>query len=189
MEKFNKAEKTYLSDRGLESYKSNLELDDVFFDSGIIVDLGAGLNQNLARDVERKKLNGMIISVDPRLALPLEKDLSLHPIDKQKRIKGRITSFKNTLAAFGNQLPFSKGSIDKLVAMYSVPFYLESFEEISELFLELNLILNPIKSEARFYPIEAVQKNAIEKALISIPDFKYKFIKKVDDYLLIINKM
>ncbi len=189
-------EATYMSDRGVFEYLDRLGISERDLDDPniIVMDLGAGAEQDFAKQVRQLELKCKVISIDPRLGLSIDKDLSIPGTDREKRLKGRLNPEKNSLAAIGNNLPFAKESFSRIYAMYSVPYYLETAEEIEELFSE---VLRVLKSEGEYraYPIDGGQKKIIEKVLGERMSIDYEFLLKEieedgsEDWTLILKKL
>lgn len=198
-EKFD-IKKTYMSDRGIFDYMNKLgvtekELDDP---DALIIDLGSGTMQNLAKDVRELGLRSKIISIDPRLGLNADEDLNLPLSSKEDRELGRKNPEPLTLAAFGQALPIKNESVHNIFALYSVPYYLENQGEIEDNLSEMIRVLKP-GGAIRIFPIMQNQLSQVEDFLKKQKNIKSSFSlkesgkdsitgEKIEDWLLIIEK-
>lgn len=196
---------TYLSDRGIRDYIKNLDISETDLDvpGAVILDLGAGTEQNLAKEVRERSLRSKIISIDPRLGLHAVEDLLLmkEQQSEKQNIKKRIRNRKNveplTIAALSQNLPLREGAVDHIYALYSVPYYLEGdVGGIKKTLHEAVRVLKP-GGTIRTFPITednlADVKNILEKIkninFTLTPDlFQKDNIDNKKDYLLIIKK-
>lgn len=187
--------KTYMSDRGLLDYLKGLEIqtDELEDKNGIILDLGAGAAQNLAKDIRELNLNVKVISVDPRLALTQAVELGLPGGSSQTRKRGKINPEVGSLAAYSDNLPFKDNSFEDIYAFYSVPFYLENQEEIQKTLTEM-IRVTKNKGEIRAFPILKEQVSYVRSFLSQKEGIDYELKLKEayedgnEDWLLIIHK-
>jgi len=192
---------TFLSKREIREYTELLGLEEKELDNpeSVILDLGAGLEQNLAKEAKERSLRSKIISLDPRLGLTALEDTSLMSQnsywDWLRRRQNRKNPEPQTLAALSQALPFKDGSIDHIYALYSVPFYHEeNFEIIKKTFEETIRVLRPGGS-IRMFPIIKTQFHLVKNILDEMKNenINYQLTPKIDgidegDSLLIITK-
>lgn len=143
-----------LTDRDFETYVSNLQLHDGILESAqTIMDLGAGFRQEFARGLRAYNPKARVISIDPRLGLSEERDLSdLFPEEHADRLNGRRNPQPLTIAALADALPIANSTIDLIVAQHSIPQYIHSTAELARCFGEILRILRP-GGQARLWPI------------------------------------
>ena len=171
---------------------SEKDLDDP---DALILDLGAGTQQELAREVKGLGLKAKIISTDPRLGLSEEEDLSLLPkSEKQNRLMGRGKNAQPmSLAGLSEALPFKEGSFDKIYALYSVPYYLKNPQEIQNTLQEM---IRALKSGGiiKAFPVLKEQIKIVSDYLDGLPDVEFNPILKKryneydEDWLIEIKK-
>lgn len=171
-----------LTHRGLFEYldKLNLTEKELNDPNTLLLDLGSGTKQDFAREMKFLDLKSQVISVDPRLALPLEKDLAIPGTDRQARREGRLNPVENSIAALGEALPFRSNSFEKIYAMYSVPFYLEQKADILATLKEIHRVLKP-GGEFKGFPIIKDQKEILEPLLAELNDIHASFELKYSD--------
>ncbi|MEK7608234.1 MAG: hypothetical protein AAB495_01515 [Patescibacteria group bacterium] len=169
---------SYMSDRGIFRYLDCLSLteEELNDPESIILDLGSGTEQNFAKEARLLGLKSTVISMDPRLALNEKEDLSMPHSDKEARIRGRDNPEPKTIAAIGGALPFKDGSIKKIYALYSVPYYLNDKEAIEKNLCEMIRVLSP-HGTAKVFPIPPEQERLVGEALDKKSDqVKYSLI-------------
>jgi ubiquinone/menaquinone biosynthesis C-methylase UbiE len=181
-----------LTKRGLFTKDDRVGYFDIFkisendFDdpNALILDLGAGMQQEFAREVKKLGLKSKIISVDPRLGLSEEEDLSLLPkSERQERLEGRKNVQPMSVAATSEALPFKEGSFDKIYALYSVPYYLKNSQEIKTTLEEM---IRTLKSGGiiKAFPVDKNQIEAVKKIVSGISgiEFNATLKDKYNDY-------
>lgn len=78
-------------------------------------------------------------------------------------------------------IPLKDDSVDYVLALYSVPLYLESIEHKEILISEIKRILNN-SGEARIFPIRESEKDEIEKILVNhFLKFSFTEISEIGD--------
>ncbi len=202
MEKFKKSDSRLeklprgsLSSRGMSEYMNLLELteEELNNENSLLLDLGAGIQQNFAKEARELGLKSKIISVDPRLGLEEGEDLSsIKQPDKEKRIQGRKNAESNTIAALSDALPFKNESFNHVYAVFSIPYYLESSEEIEKSLSEIIRVLKP-GGDAKLFPVSIATKKNVISFLDTRDDVVYFHHRQGEDYgaendLFIINK-
>lgn len=198
-EKFD-IKKTYMSDRSVFDYVNKLEVTEKELDDpdALIIDLGSGTMQNLAKDVRELGLKSKIISIDPRLGLDMKEDLELPLSSRNDRRFGRKNPEPLTIAALGQELPIKNESVHNIFALYSVPYYLENQGEIEDNLSEMIRVLKP-GGAIRIFPIMQNQLSQVEDFLKKQKNIKSSFSlkesgkdsitgEKIEDWLLIIEK-
>lgn len=160
--------KSYMSDRGLFEYVEILGISEKELNNPetVILDLGAGARQLFAREAQTLHLKAWIISVDPRLALPTETDLNLPGGPKEERRTGRQQAADDSLAASAEALPFKDGVIEKIYALFSIPYYLDKPEQIQRALGEMLRILKP-GGIIKMFPIMDDQIEIVSKFLLT----------------------
>ncbi len=172
-----------ISPRGLNYYLPHFKIEETYFDNPneVIIDMGSGLKQNLAREVESRGLRAKVISVDPSL---LDGE---HLEDNERKVSGSFHA--NTVAAFAERLPFSSNSIDKILVHSSIPYYSISEEIFLVELKEMIRVLKP-GGEIKIYPYPAFSNaQKFNYSAINEKMMKNMEIETVlDRYLLIIKK-
>jgi pSer/pThr/pTyr-binding forkhead associated (FHA) protein len=175
---------TYMSGSSLKTYKTMLGLTDEELGAGkVVLDLGSGAEQELAKQAKAAGLKATVINVDPRMAWPLEKDLAATasvPIGGdiapaiEARLRGRTNPEPMTLAAASHQLPVKDGSVDTIVSHLSVPMYIRyDREKISQTLNEFARVLK-VGGMARVHPIPENNMAQMFHELDSMP-FSYEY--------------
>lgn len=143
-----------LTERGLEGYKEYLRITEEDIKRWkVIIDLGAGLEQNFAKEVKKLNIDTTVISVDPSLAIPEKEDLErLFPEERERRKSARDNPEPFTLSVLAQDLPIVSGSIDAILALHSVTQYVEDETQMRSIFLEIERVLK-VGGEARMYPL------------------------------------
>lgn len=182
--KNNSVEKAFLTARDMAAYCRLLNITESFFNSEnepyLILDLGSGTEQNLAKEVRLKKINAQIVSLDPKLALDEDQDLKvLFKNEENIRINARKNPEPFTIAGVSTNIPIEDGAFDKIVALYSVPYYLDKneHEKIESTLKEIIRVLK-IGGIAKIFPIEPNKKEFINAILESQKDITFKFEDK-----------
>ena len=179
----------WMTARGLEGYKERLNIPDSEIDTvgKVVLDFGAGAQQELAKDARKLGLRSTFASVDPGLSQPLADDLArtsdqvgkfrpaadsgfLTP--KEYRYLGRLHPERFT-TAHESDLPFKQ--FDSVYAQYSLPFYSKA-DEINEAMERINNLVKP-GGNARVYPIRPSQIDPIKEWFASRnmqPNFELK---------------
>jgi ubiquinone/menaquinone biosynthesis C-methylase UbiE len=159
---------TNMTRRGLTDYVEKLEIPpgELASPDHRILDIGAGAQQELARDAKAAGLRGHIISIDPGLALDEEKDLSRinYSMDKAYRMKGRNHSQPLTIAANGEALPFADQSADAAYAMFSIPYWAKDATQVGTFLSEMGRVVKP-GGYGRVYPVKEAQTSIVERWL------------------------
>lgn len=183
-----------MTDRGIFEYMRELDVSEEELNDPetLILDLGAGEQQNLAKEVHQFSLRSKVLSIDPRLGLSQEKDLSLPTMSKERRLEGRKNPEPLTIAASSDALPLKNESVKHVYALYSVPYYLENPEQILKTLMEAIRVTKPGGS-IKIFPIIESQLTDVTNALSSINGIRYSFIlrerdKAENDRLLVIDK-
>ncbi len=182
--------------RGLADYMDMLKLTEKDFDDPdlLILDLGSGEEQNFAKDIHKYNLRSKIISLDPKLGLSDEEDLS--PISKAsdkvlRRMRGRKNPESGTVAGLSNELPFLDNVFSRIYAVYSAPYYLRHPEEIGQSLKEMIRVVKP-GGQIKAFPIEPEQLDVVKEFLENSENvsFSVEHIKTLTDYgnLLTITK-
>ncbi len=88
--------RTYLSNRGVFEYMDRLQIteSDLNDPNNVILDLGAGIQQDFAGQHSDLDLKAKVISIDPRLGLPLKTDLAIPGTNINARLEGRKNAKK-----------------------------------------------------------------------------------------------
>lgn len=180
---------TILTNRGLFEYLEDLEIPEADFNNpnALILDLGAGIQQRLAKEAGALHLKSKIISVDPRLGLREEEDLALPSTERDMRVVGRKNPAPRSLAATAEALPFRDGTFERIYALYSVPYYLSHPEEIEATIYEVLRVLRP-EGVFRAYPILEEQVDLIRGILGKRTDIAFDIKEKEEDFLLVLTK-
>ena len=189
------SEEIATTSRRLADYMDMLKLAEDEFDNpdSLILDLGSGIEQNLAKDIRQRGLKSKIISLDPKLGLSDEEDLSGigQDLDKEIRMKARKNAESGTVAGLSNELPFSDNVFKRIYAIYSAPYYLNHPEDIKKTLREMIRVLKP-GGIVKAFPIEEEQVEVLQSLLESSDNinFSIKRIATKTDYgnLLTINK-
>ena len=198
---FGKIKETLITPRSYEDYKNILLFtDDDVRKWRAIVDLGSGIEQEFAKDAKRINPDATIISVDPGLALSEEEDLGRIPDTQlqRRRLHGRKNPEKYSIAALSNNLPLRADSVDAILALYSVPGYLENdfdgekaYDHIEGLLRQTDHVLAE-GGMARFFPVAPAQKLMIERLATVVSSSTVRFIEKESgdqkNYLLLMTK-
>ena len=193
-------EDTYMSDRGIRDYIKNLDIQekDLYDPEAVILDLGSGIQQDLAKEINKRTPRPKIISIDPRLGLNLEEDLSLMKDDAEKDQQRRVGGRKNpeplTIAALSQNIPLKDNSVEHVYALYSVPYYLESdIEGIKKTLHEVIRVTKPGGS-IRAFPVVEDRLVDIQNVLQKIKGISFTLTEKESkldnsvDWLLVIRK-
>ena len=185
---------TYMSSSGVFEYLKQFdiakkELDDP---DSLILDLGAGTKQNLAKEVRELGLKSKVISIDPRLALSENEDLALPTSCESDRLEGRKNPEPLTLAALSESIPLKDESVNHVYASYSVPYYLENPGEIIQTIKEMVRILKP-GGTIKIFPLIPEHREVVEETLLTIKGIHYNFTprgisRENEDWLLVIKK-
>jgi SAM-dependent methyltransferase len=143
-----------LSERNYDQYKKFLDLtEEELANWHTIVDLGAGTEQEFAKGIRVHHPEAKVISIDPRLALSEEEDLAgILPEDHDARRRGRQQPEPETIAALAQDLPIDSNSVDGLVALHSVPQYIETTEGMNDAFREILRVLKA-GGVAKLFPV------------------------------------
>ncbi|PIT88820.1 MAG: hypothetical protein COU29_00360 [Candidatus Magasanikbacteria bacterium CG10_big_fil_rev_8_21_14_0_10_36_32] len=186
-----------LTKRGLSEYMDIFDItDDEMDDPNMtMLDLGSGLKQEFARQAKEEGYKSKIISVDPRLGLSLEEDLSLlsrHSPREIGRISERISARQNlpdnSLSAIAQALPFKDKSFDRVFALWSVPYYIITTPE--EIKIVLKEMLRVVKDGGviKAHPLPMGNKflSAAKDFLSEQSDIEFSIDKNKD--MMIINK-
>ncbi len=160
---------------GLRRYLRDLKLTTDDFGPGkVIADVGAGLQQNLAKDVNASHLGAKVISVDPRLGLSEADDLMLyHEDDRPTRIEARKHPQPDSVAALAHELPFADGSLDAVYALRSTSLYQSDASEIRATLSEFVRVLKE-GGVAKVYPISD-RMYPVYKQILDSMHVKYDF--------------
>ncbi len=192
-------DKTTLTERGVTRYMEllNISEDELNDPHSLILDLGAGTEQNFAKEVRKLNLKSKIVSLDPRLGLSEAEDIDnlFAKPHKEARIRGRKNPETKTAAGLSASLPFVDNVFDHIYALYSVPYYLNyrNPSEVSETLQEMLRVLKP-GGVIRVFPVENEQLNIIKNFLKSMDNVSFVLEKTEtsdgDDYgsLLVISK-
>jgi ubiquinone/menaquinone biosynthesis C-methylase UbiE len=113
-----------LTIRDVDGYCECLNVDRGYFNKAgeIILDLGSGLFQDLARSANRNGLKSEIISVDPTLSAQSN---NIHFARTEKYVN-KLDNHPKTVSAYSELLPFRENTFDKIIALFSIPFYSQS---------------------------------------------------------------
>src|SRR5277367_4393495 len=94
-----------------------------------VLDLGSGAQQELAKSARLLGLRSNVISMSPRLGLPLSKDLALeHSVSDEYLRVGRTHPEPFTIAGIGANLPLDSGSMNTVLGHFSIPLHLNASE-------------------------------------------------------------
>ena len=143
------------------------------------------MKQEFAKEVKEMGLKSKIVSVDPRLGLSEQEDLSLlkEPDRKQKRLEGRKNAQPMSVAGISEALPFKENSFDKIYALYSVPYYLKNPQEIQNTLQEM---IRTLKSGGtiKAFPVLKEQIKIVGNYLDGLPDIEFSLVlkKKYNEY-------
>lgn len=179
-----------LTDRSMETYVRTLDIppEELDAEGHRILDVGSGTQQGLAKAVNEAGLRSQVISIDPRLALTEEEDLSPTSLftPPQTRLLGRAMPQPGTMAAFSTHLPVADATMDNVYASYSVPYYLRDNGDVKQTMSEMFRALKP-GGTARVYPIPSARVGAVQEALndAGITDYS---LQKVPMWRLIATK-
>lgn len=168
---------TAMTDRGLADYIEAMKLTYRDFREGqVIVDVGAALEQNLARDARALGLPATVISVDPNLGLKQDAS-SVSPDKMLAREAGRRNPEPNTVAAMGEALPFADNSINSVYGLFSVPYYHITPGPIRATLSEFMRVLKD-GGVAKTYPVTEEMRPVYEEILqsLGVPRNRYQFI-------------
>lgn len=176
-----------MTSRGLADYMDILKLTEKELDDPdlLILDLGSGLEQNFAKDIRKKDIRSKIISVDPKLGLSDDEDLSsiINVSDKETRIQARKNTEPRTVAGLSGALPFLDNVFSRIYAVYSAPYYLSHPEDIEQTLKEMIRVLKP-GGIIKAVPIEDEQSEIVKNFLKSSDDvsFSIKQVRTAVDY-------
>jgi ubiquinone/menaquinone biosynthesis C-methylase UbiE len=140
-----------ISDRGLSDYESILDFDKNDFKGKTVLDLGSGQTERFSRELKDFDNDTEIVSLNP--------DYSINHI--RKRMPKSEDHQKMSVAAIAQDLPFGSESFDRIVALYSVPWYYnpqENPEAYEAWISEIIRVLKP-KGIARLGPVFVEDKN------------------------------
>jgi hypothetical protein len=191
----------WMTARGMESYRERLQIPDHELDTPgrLVLDLGAGAQQELAKDARLAGLRSIVASVDPSLGKSVADDLaSLAPhagkfrpgadhwflTPGEYRYLGRLNPERFT-ATDESELPFKQ--YDSVYAQYSIPYYTAP-DELEGAMARINGLLAP-RGNARVYPIRPCQiapirgwfaKQNIEPTFEHVPE-KTRGMRLLDD--------
>jgi ubiquinone/menaquinone biosynthesis C-methylase UbiE len=194
--KMQPVEKAGYTDRNWEEYAQFLDLTKEDLQKWqVIVDLGSGISQGLSYDLDKMGYKDKtVISIDPILGL-LENPSN--NLSQEDLINLRSNAQPNTVAGLAQELPLKDESADAILALFSVPRYLDKSDDINNFLDQVVRVLKP-GGEARIYPISKYKNNfkivPDYLAQLSKNEFEYELILKRDDdgdpcyYLLIIRK-
>lgn len=163
-----------ITGRKVEDYCFYLQVEEDYFDKKgqIILDIGSGYNQDLARNVEYMGLGAEIISIDPSLTLNTERQ------DFRRKEAGKFHPL--TIAAYAKQLPFADNSVDKCLALFSVPMYSVNTEyAIAEIKEMIRLVKKG--GEIRIFPFKSgsyrdrINYEELKKIVTNIPNCRAEF--------------
>jgi ubiquinone/menaquinone biosynthesis C-methylase UbiE len=171
-----------LTNRGLKRYNHDFSTTDNYFNNPkeIIVDWGTGRSGDFFRDCKKKGLKAYIINTDPRYALSIKEDISdLYGIEKLERMKFRKNMPASSVGVGYNSLPFRSGSIDKILANHSFPYYAKP-KELFAGFTEAYRVLK-VGGEFRYYPCTKEDYDGNYKWFAEkFPNFKQEFVLPED---------
>lgn len=182
------------TDRNLELYKSKLGFTDEdlrrWAKLGWIVDLGSGWDQLFAQQAQCLLGEGaQVLSVDPSLAASA--DIEPRGVFSRQILgkKGTWQAQPNTIAALIQEGFLAENSVAVILALWSVPHYLDPKKpkELEEALNNIVLALMP-GGEFRAYPIAPSQRDDIEEILSYFPNVTVEFPEEASGELLIVRK-
>jgi len=128
---------------GLAEYKHFLKFPDSDLNQGYkILDIGAGAQQEFARDVRLAKLNATVFSIDPRLALSDAEDTVNLAVSREYRLQGRHFPEPNTFPYLAHATDFPDNFFQRAVSLYSMPMYLKTRPQINGFLTETTRVLD-----------------------------------------------
>lgn len=136
---------TAMTERRLSAYVSSMHIPPNELDTtgSIVLDLGSGSRQGLAREAAAAGLRTKVVSLDPRMALPAQTDLSLTVNNMQERLLGRANPQPYTVAALGSALPFADNSFNAVYASWSLPYYSRTADDALSSIREMLRVTKP----------------------------------------------
>ena|SRR3989344_2342030 len=169
------------TNRGLEEYSRDLDLNQKTLEGKKILDVGSG-TRKFAKEVKESGINAEVISLDPvYLSQELQEEKMRHeggPINKLKEFI-RATDIpdvkEKTVAGVGEKMPFKDETFDLILADNSLPAY-GNKEQIDEFFTEAFRVLKK-GGELRFTPSYTMFRRGIEYPLDKELDI---IIKKIE---------
>ena len=176
------------TDRTLSQYVDLLQIPDEELNNAVILDIGSGVHQRFAREVNNHMRSSKVISLDPNLGLSEKEDIL--NFDPEYSVKARRrNSESGTLAADANDIPLKTGSVDRIYALYSLPWLSRHGKE--KIFIkEMSRVLKS-GGIIRAYPILESQRLEVETTLDFFPELEARISKReMDDaYLLVARKL
>jgi|GEM_PF-3766759 len=148
-----------------------------------VLNIGTGKSGIFEREAVKK--GAEVIALSPNFAYSgftgheMRKAYELPVHRKVLRLLGMKTKSPCLVAGVAEDLPLDDGSIDMVVALYSVPLYstdtVKTFQEISRVLAD--------GGKAVLYPISETKKESIEKILSQLPveDVLFESIAESDD--------
>lgn len=170
------------TERELDEYKDKLDITDKELGNwDVVVDLGSGTAQEFARDYAAAGYGGKVISVDPNLGVPWSIEQTRYlPEEHEHRLKGRNNFAKGTMAGLSQELPLKNSSVDAVLALYSMPKWVEDENDIKRSISEISRVLVP-GGTARIFPVhETKNKRVVQEALNELNNVDYVFTEKED---------
>jgi ubiquinone/menaquinone biosynthesis C-methylase UbiE len=129
--------------RDLELYMWSFALQKEDFTRKTILDLGAGPNAKLSKDLQEAGVDATVISLSPEYTNDAYTKL-LKPtiMDRMRKVVLGVEKKRElAVAAVGEALPFKDGSFDMVLALFSLSTW--SMEKYREWLLEVERVLKP----------------------------------------------
>lgn len=132
----------------VDSYEKYLGVSAEELQRGLVLDLGSGARQQLAKELSG--LDVQVVSLNPEL-----RDEEVRNWSKKRILDPlRYPRWKRlAVAGIAQELPFKKGTFALVLANYSVPLYLKKEKgNLSKAFSEIIRVLRK-SGEARIFPV------------------------------------
>ena len=176
------------TDKTLSEYVDLLQIPDEELNNALILDIGSGVHQRFAREVNGQMRSSKVLSIDPNLGLSEKEDILNFEPEYSIKTRRR-NSESGTLAADANDIPLKTGSVDRIYALYSLPWLSINGEE-KTFFKEMIRVLKT-GGIIRVYPILESQRSEVESTIELFPRLKARISQSGKDnaYLLLATKL
>lgn len=146
------------TDRSLAQYEKELGFKIEDLKGKIVLDIGSGYHERFSK--EAAKHGAVVVSINPNLKKLEFREAAKKGVELTdpilKRIVDKLRLWKwqeKSVAAKADELPFRNESFDKVLALFSVPYYSpKTKEEFRKVFDEALRVLKP-GGEATFNPL------------------------------------
>jgi len=170
-----------VTERSLNSYKETFSFDpESIPGNGMVLDIGSGVNQRFAKELETTRPDVKVVSLDPSLGIPAgDKEFqrlgvtyqftdtggtSITPNEEQRRSRLE-NKYGLAVAGLAPELPFKDGSFDMVFDNHAAFMYFSEDEKNSHI-RYVKEMLRVLKSNgvAEIYPLDIFDENADDNA-------------------------